>query len=191
MRKTIVVSCVVATLCLIQSSIAADTDRSADHDTLRALRDKAEKAINIADMQELRACLAKDFTFITSDQTVLTNLTGITEYWDSMFKNKQSPVAAMKTTFTADILTQFYGPDIGYCRGTSRDVYTLRKGPKIAMTNTWSVTLIKEDNAWKISNAHIGVNFLDNPVLAAREMSWFGKLCMALHLRKLPGRVQE
>lgn len=191
MKKTIIITCVMALLCMVQQGVAADLERPADHDALRALRDKVEKSLNAGDMKELRSCLAEDFTFITSDQTVITNLTGIVTYWDGMFKNEKSPVTSMKTTFAADILTKFTGADVGYCRGTSRDVYTLRNKRKVAMDNTWSVMLIKEKGAWKVSAAHIGVNFLDNPVSKAREMSWFGRLMVALRLRKLPGEVKE
>lgn len=191
MQKAIIITCITAMLCLAQQGVAAGTERSADHDALRALRDKAETAINAGDMKSLRSCLAEEFTFITSDQTVITNWSGIVEYWDGMFKNDKSPVTAMKTTFTADVLTKFIGPDVGYCRGSSRDVYILKNKRKVALDNTWSVMLVKEKGAWKISAAHIGVNFLDNPVSKAREMSWFGKLCVALHLRKLPGEVKE
>lgn len=191
MRKGIIISCILGMLCLVQQGIAADLQRTADHDALRALRDKVEKALNAGDMQELRTCLTKDFTFITSDQTALTNLTDIVAYWDGMFKSDKSPVKAMATKVTADILTQFSGSDVGYCHGTSRDVYTLKNDRKIAIINTWSTILVKEQDGWKISAAHVAVNFLDNPVLAAREMSWFGRLCVALHLRKLPGEVKE
>ena len=191
MKKGIIVSGIIGMLCLVQQGVAADSDRSADHNALRALRDKVETSLNTGNMQDLRTCLAKDFTFITSDQTVLTNWTDVVAYWDGMFKSDKSPVKTMKTKFTADILTQFSGPDLGYCHGISRDVYTLRNDRKIAMINTWSSMLIKEQDGWKISSAHVAVNFLDNPVLAARELSWFGRLCVALHLRKLPGEVKE
>jgi hypothetical protein len=39
--------------------------------------------------------------------------------------------------------------------------------------------------------AHVGINFLDNPVLKMQSMSWFGRLLVGLHLRKLPGEVTE
>ncbi len=191
MNKGIIISCIVGMLCLGMQSMAADLDRAADHDALRALRDKVDTSLNTGNMQDLRTCFSKEFTFITSDQNVLTNWTGVVAYWDGMFKNEKSPVTAMTTKFTADILTQFSGPDIGYCRGASRDVYTLTNKRKIAMHNTWSAMLVKEKDGWKISAAHVAVNFLDNPVLAAREMSWFGKLCVALHLKTLPGQVKE
>ena len=191
MQKAIIFTCIMAMLCMTQQGVADDAQRSADHDALRALRDKVEKSINDGDMKELRSCLAEDFTFITSDQTVITNLADIVAYWDGMFKNEKSPVTAMKAKFTADILTRFTGPDVGYCHGTSKDVYTLKNKRKVALTNTWSVMLVKEADAWKVNAAHIGVNFLDNPVSKAGEMSWFGKLCVALRIRKLPGEVKE
>lgn len=190
MTKGIVISCIIAVLCFVQEGIAADLDNAADHDALRALRDKVEQSINAGDMQGLSNYLAKDFTFITSDQTVITDRAGIVKYWDSMFKSEKSPIISMTTKFNADILTQFLSPEIGYCRGTSSDTYTLRNKRKIAITSRWSVVLVKEQNAWKISTAHVGVNFLDNPVLAARDMSWFGRLCVALHLRKMPGELE-
>lgn len=191
MHRAIIITCITAMLCLAQPGVAAEAQHSADHDALRALRDKVETAINAGDMKSLRTCLAEDFTFITSDQTVITSLTGIVEYWNRMFKNDKSPVTAMETKLSADILTKFIGPDVGYCHGTSRDVYTLKNKRKVAIDNTWSVMLVKEKGAWKISAAHIGVNFLDNPVLKAKEMSWFGRLSVAVHLRKLPGEVKE
>jgi ketosteroid isomerase-like protein len=190
MRKEMM-SCVLGLLCLAQQGVAAEADHTADHQALRVLRDKVETTLNTGNIQELGACLAKEFVFITSDQTVLTNLTGVVAYWDGMLKNEASPITGMKTKFKADGLTQFLGTDTGYCRGTSRDVYTLRKGQKIAVINTWSVILVKEKDSWKISKAHVAVNFLDNPVLEGKKMSWFGRLGVWLGLRTLPGEVKE
>lgn len=190
MRKEMM-SCVMGLLCLVQQGSAAEADRTADHQELRVLRDKAETAMNTGNIQELGTCLAKEFVFITSDQTVLTNLTGVVAYWDSMLKSESSPLTGVKTKVTVDCLTQFFGADMGYCRGTSRDVYTLRRGQKIAMNTRWSALVIKEKDGWKIGKIHVAVNFLDNPVLEAKKMSWFGKLCVWLGLRSLPGEVKE
>lgn len=190
MRKEMM-SCIMGLLCLTQYGLAAEADRSADHQALRLLRDKVEASLNAGNIQELGSCLAKEFVFITSDQTVLTNLASVVSYWDGMLKNEASPITGMKTKFKADVLTQFFGADMGYCRGTSRDVYTLRKGQKVAITNTWSALLVKEEGGWKICKAHVAVNFMDNPVLEAKKMSWFGRLGVALGWRKMPGEVKE
>jgi len=191
MKTGFMISCVVGMMCMVQPVRAGDMERAEDHQALRALKDKVEMSLNGGNMDNLRTCLAKDFTFVTSDQTALTNWPDVVAYWDGMFKSEKSPVKAMTTKFTADILTQFHAPNIGYCRGTSRDVYTLKNGRKIAMTNVWSSMLVKEPDGWKIGTAHVAVNFLDNPVLAARELSWFGRMLIGLHLSKLPGEVKE
>jgi len=185
------VGSLIVLLCMFQLGAAADADRFADHQALRTLRDSVQVALNKGNIQDLRACLARDFTFITSEQTVLTNWTAVATYWDGLFRNDKSPVKGMATKITADVLTQFAGPDTGYCHGTSRDVYTLRNNRKIALKNTWSALLVKEQGEWKVRAVHVGVNFLDNPVSDARELSWFGKLCVALRLRELPGEVEE
>lgn len=185
------VGSLIVLLCLFRLGAAADAGRSADHQALRALRDNVQAAFNTGNIQNVRACLASDFTFITSEQTVLTNWTSVATYWDGLFRNDNSPVKGMATKITADVLTQFTGPDTGYCHGTSRDVYTLRNNRKIALKNTWSALLIKEQGEWKVRAVHVGVNFLDNPVSAARELSWFAKLCVALRLRALPGEVED
>ncbi len=190
MKNGMIVGCIIGMLCLVQQGMSQE-ENTAEHTALRALRDKVETSLNAGDMQALRSCLAKDFTFVTSEQNVLTNLAGVVAYWDGMFKNEKSPVTAMTSTFTPDILTTFMSPTLGYCRGTSRDVYTLRNKRKVAVQNRWTTLLIKEEGAWKISAAHVGINFLDNPVLKAREMSWLGKLGVALKLKKLPGEVKE
>lgn len=190
MKKQIIVGCITAML-LAQQGFGADQKREKDHEALRTLRDKVETAINAGDIDQLKTHLAKNFTVIMPDQESIKTPEALSAYWDKMFKKKNSPVTSMKSKFTADVLTQFTGPDTGYCYGSNRDVYTLRNKRMIAMESIWSVLLIKEDGAWKIQLAHVGVNFLDNPVLEARSMSWFGKLMVALHLRKLPGEVKE
>ena len=191
MRKRIFISCLFAVLCSAQNGLAADPDHEADHQALRAMRDNVEKAVNAGNMQDLSKYMAKEFTFITSDQTVINDAAGLAKYWDSMFKSGTSPVIAMTSKLNADILTQFIGRDIGYCYGTTNDIYTLRNKRKVALTSRWSVLLVKEQDEWKARAVHVGVNFLNNPMLEAKELSWLGRVLVALHLRRLPGEVKE
>jgi ketosteroid isomerase-like protein len=190
MKKQVIVGC-IAVMLLAQQGLGADQTREKDHESLRALRGKMETAINAGDIVQLKTCLAKEFTVIMPDQEAIKTPDALTAYWDKMFKKKSSPVTSMKSKFTADVLTQFTGPETGYCYGSSCDVYTLKNERKIAMESSWSALLVKEDGTWKIQLAHVGVNFLDNPVLEAKSMSWFGRLLVGLHLRKLPGEVKE
>jgi ketosteroid isomerase-like protein len=191
MKKTVIIGSLVCVLCVCVQAVTAAPKREADHKALRVLKEKAEQAFNSGDMDKLNSCFCKEFTLITSDQAVITNRAEIANYWNKMFKSKKSPLVSVKCAVTPEILTQFTDKDSGYCYGRSRDVYTLKNGRKIAMESRWSVVLAKEDGEWKIYSAHLGVNFLDNPVLKAGEMSWFGRLGVFLHPRKLPGEVKE
>ena len=41
----------------------------------------------------------------------------------------------------------------------------MKSGQVIEMNSRWSATVVKEDGQWKVAIAHVGTNFLDNPVL--------------------------
>ncbi len=145
-------------------------DREADHNALRALRAQFFAAVNRQDVQALTALLAQEFVITSADQVVVTNRDDFAAYYDRMFKAKDAPIAKMEVTGQADILTRFAGEDAGYCYGSAVAIYTLRDGRVVRLDERWTVVVRKEDGAWKLAAAHLGVNFLDNPVLAARSL---------------------
>jgi uncharacterized protein (TIGR02246 family) len=144
---------------------AAQTDREADHAALRQLRDKAAAAINSLDGQALATCFAKEFAFTTVNQTTITNQAQFQEFFNRMFHAQDSLVTGMKTEAEADILTRFVDENTGVCFGTTRDTYTLKSGELVAMNNRWSATVVKEDGQWKVALAHVGTDFMNNPML--------------------------
>jgi hypothetical protein len=48
--------------------------------------------------------------------------------------------------------------------------------------------VVKQGGVWRVAAAHVGVNFLDNPVMTLRTMSWARKVGVALGLASLPGQ---
>lgn len=144
---------------------AADENREADHVALRALRDKVTQAIDQQDIKALASCFAKDFAFTAVDQTVLTNETQMQEFFDRMFKSKDAIVTSIKTEPTADILTRFIDANTGVCYGSSKDTYVMKGGNTVEMNVRWSATVVKENGEWKVAIAHVGTDFLNNPVL--------------------------
>jgi len=164
----------------------ASVEREADHQALRELLKKAVHAINNQNIAELQDCFSKEFVFISSDQTVITNGDALVKYYDQLFKNAEAPISKMETEVNADILTRFTDANAGYCFGTSLDTYTLKDGRKVKMQNKWTAALAKENGAWKAAVVHVGVNFLDNPVMTLRTMSIWRKVGIALHLAKPP-----
>ncbi|MGO9585724.1 MAG: YybH family protein [Limisphaerales bacterium] len=144
---------------------AAETNREADHAALRQLRDKAAAAINNLDGNALAPCFAKEFAFTTVNQTTITNQAQVQEFFDRMFHAPDALVTGMKTEPTADILTRFIDENTGVCYGSAKDTYTLKSGEVVTMTNRWSATVVKENGEWKVALAHVGTDFLNNPVL--------------------------
>jgi ketosteroid isomerase-like protein len=146
-------------------AFAADGNRDADHAALRALRDKVATAIDNQDIKGLATCFAKEFAFTAVDQTVMTNQAQMQDFFDRMFKSSDALVTSIKTEPQADILTRFVDANTGICYGSSKDTYTMKSGKVVEMNIRWSATVVKEDGDWKIAIAHVGTDFLNNPVL--------------------------
>jgi ketosteroid isomerase-like protein len=144
---------------------AAADNRDADHAALRALRDKAALAIGNQDIKTLASCFAKDFAFTTVNQTVITNETQMQDFFDRMFRSSDALLASLKTEPEADIPTRFIDTNIGVCYGSSQDTYTMKSGKVVEMNVRWSATVVKENGEWKVAIAHVGTDFLNNPVL--------------------------
>jgi len=147
------------------SALAADESRDADHVALRALRDKVTQAIDNQNIKGLASCFAKEFAFTTINQMVVTNESQLQEFFDRMFHSKDALVTTMKTEPKADILTRFVDANTGVCFGSSKDTYTMKSGKMVEMNVRWSATVVKENGEWKVAIAHVGTDFLSNPVL--------------------------
>lgn len=171
---------------LTAACLAQAPDREADHEALRYVMERATAAINGWDVAALAANLTKDFVFVSIDQTVITNQQGIAAYYDRMFTGKDAPLASLKITPEADILTRFVDSNAGYCYGKSIDAYTLKDQRVFTLNVRWTALVVKEDGQWKAASIHTGVDVLDNPVLAARSMSFWRKLGILLHLVEPP-----
>jgi len=164
----------------------AAPDREADHEALRQLRGDFMAAISRQDMPTVMTFLAKEFVITSVDQAVVTNREELAAYYDRMFKAKEAPIAKMEVSAEADVLTRFLGENAGYCYGSALATYTLTDGRVLRIKERWTAVLLKEDGEWKVAAAQRGVNFLDNPILRAARMSFWGKLMVFLHLRKPP-----
>ena len=192
MKARVLLSCAIMALSPVMMGMAtAASHRQDDHEALRSLSNKVEAAVNAGALDMLGTLLAEEFTIIMPDQERITDRVALVAYWDEMFNREDSPVRDMRTEIRAEKLTHFIGANAGYSYGTNRDIYTLENKRTIAIESTWSAILVKEDGHWKIKLAHVGVDFLDNPVLEAQKMSWFERLMVTLHLRRMPGETTE
>jgi len=144
---------------------AAEADRQADHEALRALLVRVTRAANAQDMKALRACFAKEFVFTAADQATITSEEQLVSYYAKMFSAPTAPLASITVAPEAAILTSFVGPDVGYCYGTSKDTYQLKAGGQVTITSRWTAMVVRENGEWKVLAAHAGIDPLKNPLM--------------------------
>lgn len=155
--------------------LMAQTDHPADHAELVALREKVATAVSNQDVKTLCSVFAKQFVFTAVDQTPITSEEQFTAFYDRLFHAPGAIVTSVKTEPKADILTRFIDTNTGVCYGSSKETYTMKDGSEVTMDLRWTATVIKEDGVWKVAAAHVGTNFMDNPVLT-RLTSYSKKL---------------
>jgi len=152
--------------------------QEADHEALRTIKDEITLAINNQDIDQLRKYFTEDFVFTTVDQTVLTDLASMKDYYDLMLKADDSLVSSLQMAPEAEIQTVFLDENTGYCYGVSEDTYAVRSsGQSVSMNSRWTALVVKESGQWKIKAVHVGVNFIDNPLIdSLKSLAWRNSL---------------
>ena len=160
---------IVALACIAAPAHAQNPADEKDHEALRALLGTFTKAFNTGQIDPLLPHLHKDFTVTMVNQDVVSNPKELKGYLDKMLRSANTPLKEVKIAPEADIKTVFVEGRIGINHGNSVDTYTLKDGRTYTLNTRWTGTVIKEDGNWKVLNAHIGLNILDNPILDAVE----------------------
>jgi ketosteroid isomerase-like protein len=174
-----------ACLLLVGTAQGADSEKDQkDHDELRALLKTFTQAFNSRQLEPLAPYLHKDFSVTMVNQDVVTTPGELKSYIDKQFNAPGSLLKDVKIEPEADILTVFFNGRFGINRGGSTDTYTLKDGQVVKIHTRWTGTVINEDGKWKVLNAHIGLNILDNPILDAVErLRWvWGAVGVAIGL---------
>jgi ketosteroid isomerase-like protein len=183
----LIIICITANL-----SYAADMvpNVEAKHQALRVLKQNVVDSLNRQDIDTLLTYFSEPFAFTTVTQEVLTSKETVKDFYHRMLVSDDSPIKTFTVEPEADILTYFLNDNIGYCYGTSKDSYTLRRnGRTIGMKSRWTAVVVKENNQWKISVVHLGVDFTNNPILDANSMSLWRKFMVLLGVEKYPGEI--
>ena len=157
--------------CLLAAGIAraAEQPRTADHEALRALLQQVKDAVNGNDLDALAPLLAPGFVVTLVDQTVITDLLALKDYFRRNFTGDGALLEGIAIDPRASVLSQFIGERTALDYGESADTYTLRGGHKLLMHSRWTATLVKNGERWQIQALHAGVNMLDNPILRAAQ----------------------
>jgi len=164
-----------------------------DHEQLRTLLATFTQAFNNRNLDPLLPHLHPNFTVTMVNQDVVTQPAELKGYLDKQFSGPNPLIKDVKIKPEADILTVFVNGKIGINRGSSIDTYTLPDGRVVTLNTRWTGTAIKDGETWKVLNAHIGLNAIDNPILDAMEkLKWMwagGALVLGVVLGFLAGRV--
>lgn len=142
-----------------------------DHEQLRELLVSLRDAVNAKQFEALDQNFYSTFSVTTVDQSVLTTGDEIKTFFERWFGGDDAFIKNFTMNPEADKLTQIYGGKIGVVRGRNTESYELATGKTYTIKSRWTATLIKDDGRWKILTIHNGVNFVDNPVLAAVEQA--------------------
>lgn len=153
-------------------SAAADEPDHLIHEELREVIGGIEQAVNSEHYDQLGQYFHKNMRVTTSNQEFLTSNEDITKFFNFWF-GPGGFLKKVEMKLEADALTEFYADKtIGIVRGSGVENCYLSDSRFFPMKTRWTATVIKdEDGKWRILSLHIGVNFLDNPVLNVAKES--------------------
>jgi hypothetical protein len=147
------------------ASAATNTGTEADHAELRQLLKTAQEAVNSDRPELLQAYLHKDYVVTMMNQEVVTQEKSLKQVFHDWFKKPDAILKSMHIELEATIQTNIYGGRFGVCYGTSVDTYELNDGRQFTFDSTWTATVIKEGEQWKLVALHVGVDPIDNPLI--------------------------
>ncbi len=156
------------------------------------MRETIAKAVNAVDVDLMAPLLSEKVSITMVDQSVITSPKELKDYFRKMFQAEGALLKSVHIDPSADMETVFLNDSLGINRGSSTDSYTLKSGREVVFHTRWTSTVIKDGGKWKLLTLHVGVNFLDNPVLTATGQMkyWWGAggavagLLLALVMRR-------
>jgi len=151
------------------------------HAELRKLQAEMENALNTRNLDALIANLDENVVFTTMNGDVATGRDGVRAYFQKMMEGPGKRVESVKSAFTPDSPSIFYGDDVAVAWGGSNDDYVLSNGSKFNIKGRWTATLVNKEGRWLVGAFHYSANIFDNPILQAqRKFLLWGGLAGAL-----------
>ena len=142
------------------------------HEELRALIKGLEEAVNSEAYDKLHQYLHKDLRITMSNQEVLSSHEDVDKFFNFWF-GPDGFLKRVEMKLDADSLTELYADKtIGIVRGSGEENTYLSDSRFFPMKTRWTATVIKDvDGKWRVLSLHIGVDFLDNPILSVAKES--------------------
>lgn len=182
---TFVCFCLVASPLRATETDAAGVSVEALHNELRAVKDRALKAVNERNEDALAKELAPNILFTAMNNERVSGVDAARAYYKRMLVGAGAIVKEMTLTANADDLTTLYnGGAAGVVTGTSDAMFKLAGGLEFTVPLRWTATLVRNDGKWAIAGLHYSANMFDNPLLSAAGSGsrWFALIGIPLAL---------
>ena len=176
--------CLLALL-VASPALAQSTGTQADHEALRKLKADATTALNARDYPAAQKLLHQPFTVTVVTQDSFSEMEKLKAFYEGLYTRDVLRLKQVALAADADELSQIYEGTFALTKGATKEHYELADGRAFDMNGRWTGVSIKENGQWKLLAVHMGINFLDNPVLAAIEKSlvWFTAAGTGLGMR--------
>ena len=162
----------VAPLYAQQGSVGAPSIETL-HNELRALRDRAVKAVNDRDQAALMKELNPDILFTAMNNERVHGAPEAAAYFDKMLKGPGRLIDSMALTAEADDLTTLYqNGSVGIATGTSSASFKMMSGLNFVVPLRWTATLFRADGRWTLAAIHFSADMFDNPLLSSAGAFW-------------------
>lgn len=168
-----------------QPQAEASGAQEAVHNELRAVKDRALKAVNERNEDALAKELSPSVQFTAMNNERVSGIDGARAYYKKMLVGAGAIVREMKLTAKADDLTTLYGGgNTGVVTGTSEAHFKLATGLEFSVPLRWTATLVRDTGKWSIAGLHYSANMFDNPLLSAagKGSRWAAMLGIPLAL---------
>ncbi len=160
---------IVAALSLAALSaptFAQDDPHAADRELFLQYLATVEAALNEGDIDKVKPLLRDDVVVTFVNAEVTRGVDAIGEYYDKVLGDSNALLSDYQTRAEVAAPARFFG-DTAIADGRSVDTYTFPTGDTMQMDTKWNVTLVREDDVWKVAQLNFSANPFDNPILGA------------------------
>lgn len=166
MKRITAIVAALSLTTLSASTAAQDDPHAADRELFLQYLATVEAALNEGDIDKVKPLLRDDVVVTFVNAEVTRGVDAIGEYYDKVLSGSNALLSDYQTRAEVSAPARFFG-NTAIADGTSIDTYTFPTGDTMEMDTKWNVTLVREDDVWKVAQLNFSVNPFDNPILGA------------------------
>ena len=166
MKRIIVLITALALAPPFAPALAQEDPHAEDRKLFSQYLTTVESALNDGDMDQITPLLRDDVVVTFVNAEVVRGIPAVGAYYDKVLSGSSALLSGYRTEAEVSGPARFYD-NTAIADGTSIDTYTFPTGDSIQMDTRWNVTLIREDDLWKVAQLNFSANPFDNPILGA------------------------